>query len=356
MTTLRLLLTSPLALSPEAGVSQVALSLAEALSQRGHEVRTWAPPAPPPGLGPWRRRLWAVGRLETFLASQPRFDFVDVTPVLAHRRLRRFAPLVVRSVQPEWLYYLADLRAALRRPTPRRLAHRLLDLGPQLRCLAGLHAAKRILCLGNQDRRWVATRLPWLRPRLGTWVNAPEPALQRRLAELRAGRVAPETGPLHWLWIGRWAEHKGIRRLRVFAEEWLSRRPEDRITLAGCGPAAVADLSAEHLAAGRLRVVPRFGREELPALLAEHHAGLFTSQVEGWGLSVNEMLEAGLTVFATPAGGVRDLAPFFPHQLRPFPPPADLEPSRLAVPEVAEGYYRRFTWAAIAEAYERELK
>lgn len=40
-----------------------------------------------------------------------------------------------------------------------------------------------------------------------------------------------------------------------------------------------------------------------------YDAGLFTSEAEGWGLSLNEMLESDMPVFATEVGGVRDLRP-----------------------------------------------
>ena len=66
------------------------------------------------------------------------------------------------------------------------------------------------------------------------------------------------------------------------------------------------------------------------------------------------MLESGLPVFATEAGGVRDLRPFFPRTLLPFPPPLDPDLSACREADL-DGYYRCFTWEQIAARYEAEV-
>ena len=76
--------------------------------------------------------------------------------------------------------------------------------------------------------------------------------------------------------------------------------------------------------------------------------------MEGWGLNLNEMLESGLPVYATRAGAVDDLEPYFPSSLRSFPPPERIEPAPLEDLE-ANGYFQRFTWGAIARDYERQV-
>jgi hypothetical protein len=142
-------------------------------------------------------------------------------------------------------------------------------------------------------------------------------------------------------------------RLLRFLGERAARHPDDTFTLAGCGPGAERDLPAHLLREGRVRLVPSFPRSDLPALLAAHDAGLFTSEVEGWGLSLNEMLEAGLTVYATPAGGVADLRPFWGGRLQPFPPPARPVES-LPEPDLG-AYLSFFSWPEIARRYEEEV-
>jgi len=72
-------------------------------------------------------------------------------------------------------------------------------------------------------------------------------------------------------------------------------------------------------------------------------------------LSLNEMLESGMTVFATRAGGVADLAPYFPQSLRPFPPPLDFSPPLPPENLAANGYLQRFSWQGIAAGYEEQV-
>jgi glycosyltransferase involved in cell wall biosynthesis len=134
-----------------------------------------------------------------------------------------------------------------------------------------------------------------------------------------------------------------------FISKWSARHPQHRLTIAGCGTGAEKDCPADLLKSGQVRIVPSFKREALYSLLAEHDAGLFTSKVEGWGLSLNEMLESGMEVFATAAGATSDLQPFF-NTLRPFPPPLNFMPES-PTSEVGIVYYETFNWAEIARKY-----
>ena len=67
------------------------------------------------------------------------------------------------------------------------------------------------------------------------------------------------------------------------------------------------------------------------------------------------MLESGLPVFATRAGGTADLAPYFPTALRPFPPPEDVDFSGTPEDLATNGYFARFTWASVAREYEERV-
>jgi glycosyltransferase involved in cell wall biosynthesis len=190
-----------------------------------------------------------------------------------------------------------------------------------------------------------------LRPKLCSYEAAVSDEDSVELARVRRARRPRNIGePIRYLWIGRWAGHKGIDDLVPFLEDRVTSGTDDVFTIAGCGPSGARAL--DHLlGSGRVRVVPWFQRPELPALLAGHDAGLFTSRAEGWGLVLNEMLEAGLPVYATRAGGVDDLrgvlGPFVPD----FPPPrAAVLPAPPAA-DVLERYGVRFRWAAVAERY-----
>jgi glycosyltransferase involved in cell wall biosynthesis len=222
--------------------------------------------------------------------------------------------------------------------------------------LAGWRRARSILCLGTHELAWMRRRFPGWSSKLGLYFNTLPAPERSAMAAVRNGRALPEAGTagLRYLWIGRWTAHKGIRRLLRFLHERIAGSAEDRFTLAGCGPLAERDIPLSWLRSGLVTLVPSFSRSELPALLASHQAGLFTSEVEGWGLTLNEMLESGLTVFANQAGAVGDLLPYFPSTLRPFPPSATATAGALEDLE-ANGYYHRFSWPEIAGSYERQV-
>jgi glycosyltransferase involved in cell wall biosynthesis len=356
---MRILLASHSPLSAELGASQVVLNLATALRVRGHDALAWSPEPLPPGAP---RTLFKRQReaLESFATQHGPFDVIDTPAITAGRDLQLQGTLVVRSIQPELLYLWQDICGELGRrlvPTPRSIAHVLIAAPRAAAILAGWRHARLILCMGSIELSWMGRRFPHWRPKLGSYVCAPSPTERPALTEIRRRRPAgPEGGGLRFLWIGRWAAHKGTGRLVRWIAERAAAAPRDTVTIAGCGPAAERDLRPEWLRSGRVRLVPFFPRTELPALLASHDAGLFTSTVEGWGLILNEMLESGMPVFATATGGVADLEPFFPQSLRPFPPPVRIEPWPLLEDLEANGYFARFDWADIARSYEEAVR
>lgn len=354
---MRILVVSHPALAAELGAAQIALNLAAALRDRGHDARAWSPEPLPAGTRWWNLWLHQRRAVERFVAAEGPFDVVDTPAISATRTLARLAPLVVRSVQPELRYLWAGIRSDLgSHPSPRAAAHALLG-GPRAAAIvSGWRRGRGILCLGREELAWMRRRFPWWAAKLGLYVCAPRPEERLAFAEVRRQRRAAAGpgggGGTRFLWIGRWTAHKGTRRLLRLLRERIAGSPREVFTLAGCGPIE-RRLPEAWLRAGRVRVVPAFTRAELPALLADHAAGLFTSDVEGWGISLNEMLESGMTVFATEAGAVADLRPFFPASLRPFPPPASFDATPLEDLD-ANDYYRRFSWPEIALSYERQ--
>jgi glycosyltransferase involved in cell wall biosynthesis len=356
---MRILLVCHPPLAAESGAAQITLNLAEALRARGHDAQAWSPE---PAMSDestsdrwwdrWQRQRRAI---EQFVAAQDRFDVIDLPSVSASPLLARAAFLVARSFQPDLRYFACTFREQLRRPMLRLPFHALYDASVSAAILQGWRRSPVLLCLGSAERAWMRQRFPRWAPRLRHYVVAPSTAEREALAAVRerrrpTGAAGPGT---RFLWIGRWVAHKGTGRLTRFLAERAASHPDDTFTLAGCGPGAEQDLPGHLLREGRVRLVPSFPRGELPALLAAHDAGLFTSEVEGWGLSLNEMLEAGLTVYATPAGGVADLQPFWGGRLRPFPPPARPEADP-AEPDLG-AYLSFFSWPEIARRYEEEV-
>jgi glycosyltransferase involved in cell wall biosynthesis len=355
---MRILLVSHPPLVAEAGASQTTVTLATALRERGHDALAWSPEPLPADTHWWNLRRRQRCSLEGFVAAHGPFDVIDTPPTTASRSLDRAGCLVVRSIQPELLYLADALSADLRRhPSPRSLLHALVG-GPQAASIvAGWRRARLILCLGNCELAWMQRRFPCWAAKLRTYFAAPIPDERPTLLALRFQRaVRAESHGVRFLWIGRWASHKGLQALLDFFRERSLAFPADTLTIAGCGATAEREIPKAWLISGRVQLIPHFSRSELPALLARHDAGLFTSVVEGWGLSLNEMLESGMPVFATEAGAVADLRPYFPVSLHSFPPPAQarFEPVHLEDLE-ANGYLRRFSWTEIARRYEEDV-
>jgi len=350
---MRVLIIALCPLKPEYGAAQLALNLAEALRPLGNEVTTWAPGMPPATLRWWHHMSWKRQELERFLEEQPAFDIIDAPPVAITRRVARSAAVVfARSVQPDLRYLKWDFFDAASRLTRRPLS----ACGAALYCLyltiaviIGWHRAAVILCLGSHEEAWMRRRFPWLRDRLGCYFAAASPSEMIRLQQIGAGRTPPHDLSTRFLWIGRWAAHKGTGRLVRFICERARTHPADRFTIAGCGRGAEGDVPTALLATGQVRLIPTFTREELYQLLDDHDAGLFTSNAEGWGLTLNEMLESGMPVFATKEGGVADLERVFPHRLRRFPPRGDVVIVRR--PSLVEGQ-KWCSWADIAQRYD----
>jgi glycosyltransferase involved in cell wall biosynthesis len=219
--------------------------------------------------------------------------------------------------------------------------------------LAGWLQADLIVCLGQLELRWMRKYFPILRGKLGSYVVAPRDADREAFRQVRERRRTPELGaPLRFLWIGRWARHKGPDTLIAFARRRLALHKRDELTIAGCGVEDPAGVPGALAGSGRIKVVPHYSRDMLPTLLGSHDVGLFTSRVEGWGLSLNEMLESGMPVYATDAGGAPDLSVMLPGRVRAFPPGDSFDPrpgDGIAVDW--DGFESRFNWNSIAREY-----
>lgn len=336
----------------------MALNLGEAFRRLGHDVETWSPLLPDT-VPWWRRRLVMRRSLAAHLAGAPPFDCVDCPEVLITRAVRQRSPrLIARSVQPA-LQYLWHDRPGLD-ASPRNLVRACLTIvdhvGSAQAALLGWHRADRILCLGSLEEEWMVARFPRWQGKIGHYLNALAPSDQAALAavrRLRGGRRTAETA--RFLWIGRLSAHKGVEEMVAFVRARAVLRPAELFTIAGFGPDSPPPGLGAMAVTGRIELIPRFPRAEMPALVARHNAGLFTSRVEGWGLVLNEMLEGGLTVFAAEAGGVRDLRGFFESTLRPFPPPHDWKPPMQAPAEPSAAYLDECSWDGIARRYLESL-
>jgi glycosyltransferase involved in cell wall biosynthesis len=343
---------------PELGAGQMALNLAGALGERGHDVVCWWPGEPPRGLRWWKHMAWRRRELAAFALREGPFGMIDAPPVAISARVARLAPVVARSIQPELRYLWVESRASLghllQRPV-RVVAGLVQAAYVAVLVVMGWHRAQAILCLGSLEFDWMRRRFPWLRSRLHVYCDALNEEERKQLAILRVSRQPPNGLGTRFLWIGRWTPHKGTRQLVRFLNAWLPGHPQDTVTIAGYGAGAESDVPTDLIASDHVRLVPSFSRVDLFELLRTHDAGLFTSTVEGWGLTLNEMLESGMPVYAADTGGVPELKDWYPRLLGPFPPDATGATTGLGCGGESDGPSRAANWGRIAAQYERDL-
>jgi glycosyltransferase involved in cell wall biosynthesis len=350
----RILIVCLAPLEMEFGASQMAMNLSAALRDEGLSVSLWSPYPLPLGLRWFRVVPYMRRALDSFIAGHGPFDVIDAPAVVITRGVARAGTSIARSIQPEIHYQFAGWRrprALTPREVSRLAAHDAYAVYVTACVLLGWARVDRILCLGSIEYEWMSRWCPWWRHKLGWYVNALRAEDQTALAAIRGGRAERAEPGRRFLWVGRTAGHKGFDRLVSYITSHVKARPMDTFTIAGCGHGAAALLPGELIAAGHVRVIPAYERRALPGLLRDHDVGLFTSGVEGWGLSLNEMLESGMPVYATPVGGVPDLQPYFRGMLRRFPPgPGERFAIGRASAELRE-YYETFSWSAIARRY-----
>lgn len=354
---LRILIVTHSPLCKELGAGQVAINLADALREQGHNVTLWSP-HPLPKLRRWMRFQnipLMRNKLDEFIETKDPFDIIDCCSFLITQKVSKSTLVVSRSVQPDILYTLSNLL------NPRNLKEKVLmpvsfffGLVDIFFVLRGWAKAHYILCLGSLELEFMRKWFPWWNAKLLHYLNAISSEEQSKLAKIRLNRSKIDPKQIKFLWIGRWTPHKGTKRLVRFMHQRILSNPKDSFTLAGCGYSCVDSFSSELINSGKVKIIPSFERNELYSLLSEHDIGLFTSEVEGWGLVLNEMLESGMPVFATQAGGVVDLQNFCKH-LYQFSYLNTPELFHFNVEDLSSKYFEYFTWHGIAKEYTARL-
>jgi len=287
------------------------------------------------------------------------FDLIIASAMFITPTVRNAIPIaVVRNVNPEILYLWFDLigRIKIKFLDILKLPFSFISfLFRILLVIKGWKKADYIFCVGSLQYKWMKKWFPCWSGKLRYYFNSLSKNDQINLAKIRQDRAKMKKDAkdgIQFIWIGRWVYHKGPDILLNFISKRAKLYLQDKFTIAGCGGQCEGECPQQLIKSGRLKVIPSFSRNELYSLLAEHDVGLFTSRVEGWGLSLNEMLESGMPVFATLTGGVPDLQPYFKKMLKPFPPPPELTLDTLPKCELTDDYYKTFNWIHVAKIYE----
>jgi glycosyltransferase involved in cell wall biosynthesis len=361
----RVLLTIHHQLDRDLGAPGATLQLGEALRAAGHDIGYLSfddfPARTPPRLRELLFPEWLAVRLAGLARRGLAPDVVDATTGDAWLwgALRRRLPgprrpaLVTRGHGLEHVFWAQELAEAEARGSTPPLLTRLYHGGLRLREVeASLRAADLCVFLNVRDRAYAIERLGIGAPRTRVVANGVPAAFLGRPLEPRGD------GPLRVAQVGSWTARKGARYTAAALDGLLTRRDDIEATLVGTHAseaAVLADLvpAVRH----RVRVVPRFTRDELPALLEGHHVSLLPSLAEGFSLALVETMACGLAPVTTPLATeiVRDDvsgiiipardAPAIERALETLADDrARLERLRRGASEVAQ----RFSWAQIA--------
>ena len=311
----RVLLLSHHGRTVAGGAPLADLALAEALRRLGNTVDAlfYDDALPRWVRGTWRQLVfpWAAAVAALRRWRRARWDVIDATAGdawvlrLALRLLPGRRPLM--AVRTHGLEHRrAELDLAQRRAAGDRLSPgtRLYHFHYRLREVAGdLAAADAVFLLNQEDARHSIERLGLSPDRVHVLPNG----VPDELLALPAPEPDPERR-FHLLFLGAWSPQKGADLLPAIIDRLFARDPRFRLTCAGTGSpaeAVLADFAPTDR--GRVRVVPRYDRSELPRLLAGHGVFLFPSPAEGSSLALLEAMAGGLVPVVTPTGQAADL-------------------------------------------------
>lgn len=310
----RVLLLSHHGRTVAGGAPLADLALAAALRELGHAVDDlfYDDVLPAWVRGTWRQLAfpWAAA----FAVLRRRHDVIESTAGdawvlrLALKLLPGPRPLV--SIRTHGLEHRrAELeeekRRAARGDTGRlslltRLYHfrfRLWEVASDLR------AADVVFLLNREDAEHAAARLGIPPRRIHVIPNG----VPDELLALPEPAGDPER-PFRLLFLGAWSPAKGADLLPAIFRRLATRDPRFRLTCAGTqAPAGEVLAAFAPEDRERVRVVVRYGRGELPELLAGHGVFLFPSPAEGCSLAMLESMAGGLAPVVTRTGYAADL-------------------------------------------------
>lgn len=114
-------------------------------------------------------------------------------------------------------------------------------------------------------------------------------------------------GTLRVLFVGTWLARKGVRELVASWRLVMSKRNDLRLTVAGTHMAGEEIRGEFHEVGMSVEVIPRFDRERLLELFADHDVLVLPSWSEGMPLAALEAAASGLAVIASRVPGNVDI-------------------------------------------------
>ncbi|HSK77906.1 MAG TPA: glycosyltransferase family 4 protein [Thermoanaerobaculia bacterium] len=309
----RILMLSHHGRSVSGGAPLADLSLAQGLSGLGHTVDLlfFDDLLPASVRATWRQLLfpWACALAFLRRGGAAGYDVVESTAgdawlialLLGLSRRRPLLSIRTHGLEPRRAEM--DLERLRREGRPLRLSTRLYHFRFRLWEVArDLRAGDAVFVLNQEDAAYATERMGLPPERIHTLPNG----LPDELLRLGDPEPSPERA-FRLLFLGAWSAAKGADLLPGIARELFRRDPRYTLTCAGVGEteaAVLADFAPE--ACGRVQVIPRYGRPELPGILAGHGVFLFPSPAEGCSLALLEAMAGGLAPVTTRTGYAAD--------------------------------------------------
>lgn len=244
---------------------------------------------------------------EAFLRGEP-YDIINIHEpsgaalVLGQSRLGSPA-IVAMSHGVEQHYWELRLRKDPPSPDPPSLKTRMVfPLTSLWQSRLTLRCADHVLCVNNEDKNYLSTRLG-LNPEKITRVfpaAGPEfsAAANRRVYDRPCNRV---------LFSGTWIERKGIRQVIEAFSVLSGRHPSMRLGILGAGVSqsnVLADFPAPlH---SRITVHPPLSHPDCAEALLDYDLFLLPSFFEGTPLALIEAMCTGIPVVTTATCGMKD--------------------------------------------------
>jgi glycosyltransferase involved in cell wall biosynthesis len=310
---LRILLVSFVANNRWSGMGKWTHSIADGLTERGHEPSAWFS-EDFPGLshGSSSALLFPVALAWRLWKKRADFDVVVIhEPSGFWYGLMRsigckVPPMIAMCHNVESKHHREMVRYTSQGLAAVPAASRLkVPLFRSWQSDGAVRLADHVICLSSVDREYLLGQLRIPRQRVTLMLNGVSPTSANQEAFLAkrkqsGGRV---------LFVGGWIHVKGRRVLPAVWSKIHARIPNATLTIVGAGQPpeiVLRDFASEDRAS--VTVIFRLTREsELAAQFADHDVFLMPSLSEGSSLALLEAMAAGLPVVATAVGGNPDI-------------------------------------------------